>query len=272
MSDQALANVPEDDLTTFQENLAEETRDLADRLADQAVGANKVPEEITPEKEALVLDYISQSRQLLALAEKTRIEKRDPHKNRVEAVQDRFKTIVAVLTASLEPVLKRHGAYRLAQEEAERKRRAEEARVKREEEERKRREAEAAERAAQEKARKAKSDEDRRNAAAALQRAQREQDEADEAAEKAKAADRATKESLAVEGDLGSKGFSAGTWKVTAVDMKTVDLEALRPHLKVELVQQAARAWMREQGDDIEKTCGDLEGVTIEYVRSARYK
>lgn len=265
-------NVPVDELEAFRENLAEETKALADRLAEQAVGALKVPEEITPANEPMVIDFATQSKKLLREADGVRKIKKKPHDDRSGAVQDRFKEITGVLSRALAPVLQRHDAYVKAREAEERRKREEAARLAREEENRKRQEAEAKEREAAAKAKAAKTEADRRQAAADLQRAQKAADEAAEAKEATRQAERAKTESLAVEGDLGTTSFSAGRWAPVSIDMETVDLEALRPYLKPDHVEQAARAWIKAQGDEIAVNAGNLKGVVIERVSSTRYR
>lgn len=266
------ANIPADPLQEFTDNLAEETRDLAEQLADQAVGANKVPKEITPEKEPLVIDFIRQSELLLRRADKTRRDKKKPHDDRGKIVQARFRDMMGVLQTALAPVQDRHHHYKQAREAEERRRRDEEARQRREAEEAARREAEAKQREAERKAREASDATQRRQAAADLQRAQEAQARADEAAAQRRESEKARTGSYAVEGDLGTKAFSVGRWTVQGVNMESVDLEALRPHLKPEHVEQAARAWVKAQGNQIEARAGSLKGVRIEQVSKTQYR
>ena len=209
MTDQA--NIPQDELEAYRENLDEITRDLARRIGDLAVGANKVPEQITAANENLIVDFITQCTTALKDAEKLRVKTRDPQRARVDAIQDHWKTLTTVLLVPLNRLKDRHGKFRRAEEDRERQRREEKQRVAREAEEKARQEAEQKQRKAEAEARAAKNDEDRRQAAANLERAQKAQAEADAKAEETKEAEKATQASVAVHGDLGGQSFTRGS-------------------------------------------------------------
>ena len=248
-------NLPPSDETVFIAEIEARHEKMLDRRKALLEAAERAPETIEDEATAgRAADFIKQLTAHEKDADRTRTSEKAPYLERGRWIDGFFKTAAVAGIAELKRTMTgRLTAYQRKVAEEERRRRMEEERRQREEAERKRREAEEAARAAQTEA----------DLDAAVQAEQ-------EAAEAKALADRAERDAQAGAADLSRQHSDAGTvaslrtsWKCTAYDLATVDLESLRRYFPRADIEKAIRGFIRGGGRE-------LRGAAIEEVQEAR--
>ena len=262
-------NLPPSDESVFIAELESRHGDLIGRRDQLVEASGRAPETIEDAETAgKAADFIKQIVAHEKASDRARKDEKEPYLERGRWTDNWFKNVsIAGLAGIKRTVTDRLTAYqrRAAEEErqrrlAEERRRQEEARRAAEEAERQRREAEEAARAAQTEADMEDAIRAEEAAAAAARQAE------ERKAEEERAARRAS-ESAA---DLSRQHSAAGTvaslrtsWKCTAYDPATVDLEALRHHFGRPELEKAIRGFIKAGGRD-------LRGAAIEEVSEAR--
>ena len=249
------------------EFLNDTTRDLLARANELEAGAGRVPEVIDTEDVAQrAADMAKMIRAAERKTDARRTAEKEPYANSASAVDGFFKPIISRLEKARKAVQEKLADYQKKKADRERKQREDELRRQKDEAERKAheaREAEAAAKAERDKARKER-DQARKAAAAKVEAAppKPEPDPAaiarqaeanttallarqaaqDADAKRARAAKRAgakVSEMGAVRGDYGGLATLQEFWDIESINMKNLDLEALRPHLSADDVKAA---------------------------------
>lgn len=248
-------NLPPSDENAFLNEIESRHGELLKRRDELVAASERAPETIgDAETAGKAADYIKQLGAHEKTADKARKDEKEPYLERGRWVDGFFKSIAVQGIADIKKAMTgRLTAYQRKVAEEERQRREAEERRQREEAERARREAE-------EKAQAAQTDEDLQAAVEAEQ----------QAAEAQARAERAERDAQAGAADLSRQHSGAGTvaslrtsWKCTAYDPATVDLEALRPHIARAEIEKAIRGFIKAGGRE-------LRGATIKEVSEAR--
>lgn len=259
------------------EFLTDTTRDLVTRADELEAGAGRVPETI--ETEEIAQRAADMAKMIRAAERKTdarRTAEKEPYANSASAVDGFFKPIIGRLEAARKAVQAKLGDYQKKKADRERQAREDQLRRDKEEAARKAKEARDAERIA-----KAERDQARRerDAAKKLAEAAKADDgptppkpdpaetarlaqantdallarcEAQDAdakrARSAKAAGAKVSEMGAVRGDYGGLATLQEFWDIESINPKTLDLEALRPHLSAVDVRGAVARFASAAG------------------------
>ena len=246
MSDIALAtmgdNNPPDDITILRERMEDEAAHLISRR-DELIGAvERAPVDIEDdETSGKVADLIKLIMACHKSAEAQRVASKEPFLESGRAVDGFFKRITEPLERAKKQVEHRLTLYQRRKAEEERRRREEEARLQAEEAERQRI---AAEQAAAD----LRTDDDL--AAAISAETLSRQAEID--AEKARQAALAKPAELSrSRGELGAVASLRTEWTGEIVSREEIDLSALRPHIPLDALEKAVRAYVRAGGRDL---------------------
>ena len=251
-------NRPPNDVQLLRDRLSEKHADLSERQRDLLDAVKRLPAEITDEE--MAGDFADFSKQIAGAIKRSDAAlaiEREPHDELLAACRGFFKRISEPLAEQQKEVKRRLKLYQQAVERAEREAREQAAKEAR---------------AAAAKA-KAEADAELKRAeqaeAEAREKAEAEaatQHEADAALEKAVKADRAATDArnlaaskkAAAEvksaeltrnrGELGSVASLRDDWIFEIEDLKSIDLETLRPHIPLTAIQQAIRAHIKVGG------------------------
>lgn len=222
--------------------LDERHEDIAQRTEELVGALDRVPDLIEDEETAQrVSDFVKQINAAKKKAEAQRVSEKEPYLTGGKAVDGWFKGMTLPLDKAAQLLKEKLTAYHVKKETEERRRREEEERARREEEERLRREAE-------EKAAAAATDDDLNEAIEAEQAAAQRAAEAHDAGKKAQAP---AAELSRTRGEYGAVSSLATFMDFKDVDYGTIDLEALRPHLKRDDIDKAIRAYIKAGNDEI---------------------
>lgn len=240
MTDAAVADIghnsPPDDIEVLRSNLAESNGDLLTRRDDLLESVERMPETVEDDETAgKFADQIKLFTACTKAAEDRRKTTKEPFLASGKAVDAFFKGIGDPLAKAKKDITARLNVYNQKKAAEERRRREEEERLAREEAER--RERELAEKAEAGEATEADLDE----AVAADDAARQATEEAN-----TNAADLSR-----TRGEYGAVSSLRTTWAGEITDARTLDLEALRPHLSMDALQKAVNAFVRNGGREL---------------------
>lgn len=222
--------------------LEQEIADLVNRRDELLSGVDRCPETIEDDDtERRATDLARLIGVAVTNSNTKRLARGEPARTAQALVNAVYSRITTPLEQAKNTVLSRLTVYQRAKAAAERRRRDEEAARQREEAERLRKAAEEAEAAAKEEA-------DLRDAIAVDASAQ--QAEADAAAA-TRAATAKPADLHRARGDFGAVGSLRTAWTGDITDRETLDLEALRPHIALDALEKAVRAYVRAGGRDL---------------------
>lgn len=238
---------------TTEQLLAEKHRDLLDRCEAAALRANGVPKVIDDDADLTGIgEVVRDARRLMNDIKNTRLEETQPHRTAVAEINRYFDTVSERLDRVAKVLAQRCDEWARAKERRERERREAEARAAREEEERR---LEAA-----------------RKAEAANRKVQAEKHET-AAAQASERADYFEQQAAAPTAELTRARSAAVTvsgtqqWTFDIMNMKHVDLDALRPYLTRDDIEKAIRAFVKVNKDSL-----PLAGVRIYAKTVAKYR
>jgi len=235
-------NSPPDDITLLGEHLSESTEGLVKRKNDLLAAVERAPAEITDDIGAgKMADLIKLIGACMRTAETGRTSAKEPFLAASRLVDGFFKKITEPLGDAKAVIERRLTLYQRNKAEAERRERERLEQLAREVA------AKAAEEAAQ-RAATIKTDDDLDEAITA--EAIAEQSAAD-AIEATKAATASNAEMSRSRGDLGSVASLRTEWIGEITDRATLDLETLRPHIAVDALEKAIRAYVRAGGREL---------------------
>jgi hypothetical protein len=234
MTDAAVAdlghNEPPDDIEILRSNLAETNGDLTDRRDELMASVERMPATVEDDEMAgKFADQIKLFTACTKAAEDRRKTTKEPFLASGKLVDAFFKGIGDPLGKAKKDIEGRLHTFNVAKAAEEKRRRDEEERQAREEAAQ--REREMAERAEADQATEADLDE----AVAAEDRAQQATEDAS-----ANAADMSR-----TRGEYGAVSSLRTTWAGEITDARTLDLDALRPHLSLDAMQKAVNAYVR---------------------------
>lgn len=234
-------NNPPDPIQEIHERLTLAYIDLADRRDKLVEGVARVPEKIDDEIAPRVIDFVKQIKAATSKAKDAFKTEKGPYLEGGRAVDAFFKKITDPLEQAAKVLNKRLTDFQIEKEAEERRRREAAEAEARAAAEKARREAEEAARKLAEESQLgdaiAKEEAARAASAAAIQ-ARKEAE--------AKAADLSR-----TRGDYGGVSSLRAEWKGEMVDRDTLDLEALRPHLPSDAIDQAIRAFVKSGGREL---------------------
>jgi len=235
-------NLPPSDAEMIISRLNLDYVSATDRQEELLAGMGNVPETINDEETCeTVTDYISQLKKSAKDLDEYRDNEKRPHIDANKTIQVWFKGFEDPLHAAATKLDMRIKPYHAAKLKKEREDREEQARKDREEADRLAREAAEAEAAAT-------NDETLQDAVIAF----------DEAEKAEKAAAKSEKKADASVNDMTRTKSTAGTTSSMSVfpnfrnlNMAAIDLEALRPFLNQETIEQAIKAYIRHNKENI---------------------
>ena len=233
-------NLPptEDSIELLRERLSREHADLLGRRDDLLASATRAPEEVNNDEQAgKMVDFIKQLSGTSKVADTARVGEKEIYLAGGREVDGFFKSISGPLLVAKATMSGRMDRYLQLKEMEERRRRQEE-------EERARRAAEAAAEAAK--------DDDTLDEAVVAE---------EEARKAAEAADAKASEMGRSRGDHGALGSLRTTWEHDDLEMKTLDLETLRPFFTEDAVNAAIRLFIKSGGREL-KGCRIFEKKT----------
>lgn len=237
-------NRPPPDLLTgevLHERLEDDHAALVKRRDDLLAAAERVPDITDDDLARRASDFIKQVMAAVKALEGARVSEKEPYLAGSRTVDGFFKSLSDPLDLIKRGIEKKLTLYLREKAEQERRERMERERLAREEEAQRRREAEEAERKlADERSLHEAVEAQKRHEQAAADRVKAEQEAGAKAAEMSR-----------VRGEYGAVSSLRTTWTFSDLDRGTLDLEALRPHLPLDGLERAVRAFVKAGGRDL---------------------
>lgn len=235
-------NFPPDDIALLGEHLAENTGALIKRRNDLLASVENAPAEITDDIGAgKMADLIKLIGACVRTAETGRTSAKEPFLAASRLVDSFFKKITDPLDTAKKTVERRLTLYQRNKAEAER----------RERERSEQQARQAALKAAAEAAERAAAIETETDLDAAISAEALADQAAADAIEAAKVATASSAEMSRSRGDLGSVASLRTEWASEIIDRTILDLETLRPHIAVDAIERAIRAYVRAGGREL---------------------
>ena len=229
---------PQDDGEALRERLAEQHAALKRRAGDLVAAEARMPEIADDASAGKAGDFIKQLAAAAKAADSARVAEKEPFLAGGRTVDGWFAKLKEPLDQVKRRVETKLSAYLRAKADRERREREEQARIAAEEAKRKEAEALAA----------ASLPVSQAFGDAKVDQAIQAQADAMEAA---KAAEAKPADMARTRGDMGAVATLRQEWTFDGLDRDQIDLEALRPHLPIDGIEKAVRAYIKSGGRSI---------------------